>query len=88
MTKSILVERLPSSTTQDEIVHYFESEKFGGGKLSHISFDCEENSAIVTYQDLKGIVPFNTSSLCVGRSQILIMDAEKCHFRFFKGSRK
>ncbi|XP_062972713.1 protein mono-ADP-ribosyltransferase PARP14-like [Elgaria multicarinata webbii] len=55
VTKSILVENIPSSTSKDFIVVYFESKKSGGGPVLDAKYLPEENSAVITFQDGKEI---------------------------------
>uniref|UniRef100_G1KJA8 Poly [ADP-ribose] polymerase n=1 Tax=Anolis carolinensis TaxID=28377 RepID=G1KJA8_ANOCA len=44
VTKTILVENIPSGTSRDFIVVYFESKKYGGGPVSIANYSPEENS--------------------------------------------
>ncbi|XP_062830387.1 protein mono-ADP-ribosyltransferase PARP14 isoform X2 [Anolis carolinensis] len=55
VTKTILVENIPSGTSRDFIVVYFESKKYGGGPVSIANYSPEENSALVTFQDAKDV---------------------------------
>ncbi|XP_054826363.1 protein mono-ADP-ribosyltransferase PARP14-like isoform X2 [Eublepharis macularius] len=55
VTKSILVENIPSDITSDFIVVYFESETHGGGPVSEANYLSKENSAIVTFQYSKDV---------------------------------
>nr|XP_056717401.1 protein mono-ADP-ribosyltransferase PARP14-like [Euleptes europaea] len=55
VTKSILVENIPSDISIDFIVVYFESKKHGGGPVSEANYLSKENSAIITFQHSKDV---------------------------------
>ncbi|XP_048342505.1 protein mono-ADP-ribosyltransferase PARP14-like [Sphaerodactylus townsendi] len=55
VTKSILVEDIPSDISSDFIVIHFESKKHGGGPVLEASYLSEENSAIITFQYSKDV---------------------------------
>ncbi|XP_028919137.1 protein mono-ADP-ribosyltransferase PARP14 isoform X1 [Ornithorhynchus anatinus] len=48
---SVMVEGLPPGSFEDYLTIYFESPKNGGGSVSGVTLDPEENSAIVTFGD-------------------------------------
>ncbi|XP_077176451.1 protein mono-ADP-ribosyltransferase PARP14-like [Paroedura picta] len=56
MTRSILVENIPSDIARDFITFYFESKKHGGGPVSEANYLSKENSAIITFQYNKDVV--------------------------------
>ncbi|XP_067329331.1 protein mono-ADP-ribosyltransferase PARP14-like isoform X1 [Anolis sagrei] len=55
VTKTILVENIPSGISKVFVVVYFESKKSGGGPVLEANYSPEENSALVTFQDAKDI---------------------------------
>ncbi|KAM8933425.1 protein mono-ADP-ribosyltransferase PARP14-like [Pelodytes ibericus] len=50
-TRSIRVEGLPSSTSEDHISIYFDSQKHGGGSIQEVMLLPEEDAALITFQD-------------------------------------
>ncbi|NXQ10150.1 PAR14 polymerase, partial [Peucedramus taeniatus] len=53
-TQSIKAENLPESISTDYLTVYFESARNGGGPVSDVQLFPEDNSAIITFCDLKG----------------------------------
>ncbi|XP_015284501.1 PREDICTED: poly [ADP-ribose] polymerase 14-like [Gekko japonicus] len=56
VTRTILVENIPSDITSDFITLYFESKKHGGGPVSEANYLPNKNLAIVTFQYSKDLV--------------------------------
>ncbi|XP_038607892.1 protein mono-ADP-ribosyltransferase PARP14-like [Tachyglossus aculeatus] len=48
---SVMVEDLPPGSFDDYLAVYFESPKNGGGSVTGVTLDPEENSAVVTFSD-------------------------------------
>ncbi|KAM8934065.1 protein mono-ADP-ribosyltransferase PARP14 [Pelodytes ibericus] len=50
-TRSIRAEGLPSNTSEDHVILYFESTKHGGGSIQEAIMVPEEDAALITFQD-------------------------------------
>uniref|UniRef100_A0A8C6Y7K6 Poly [ADP-ribose] polymerase n=1 Tax=Naja naja TaxID=35670 RepID=A0A8C6Y7K6_NAJNA len=66
MPKSILVEDISPEIPEDYIVVYFECKKHGGGLVLDISYIPEDNSAIITFQEIVATILQRKHSLMNG----------------------
>uniref|UniRef100_A0A8D0HJ09 Poly [ADP-ribose] polymerase n=1 Tax=Sphenodon punctatus TaxID=8508 RepID=A0A8D0HJ09_SPHPU len=55
VTKSIKAENVPSGTSEDYVIVYFEHKKRGGGPVSSVQLLPEENSAVITFQHAEDV---------------------------------
>ena len=55
--RSVLVKGLPPGTTSNDVMIYFQKKKFGGGEVEGVEhFNEKEGTAIVTFEELEGLL--------------------------------
>lgn len=56
ITRSVLVSGIPRATPTFAVKAFFESTRVNGGAVDHLTHECGQETAIVTFQDHKGRV--------------------------------
>ncbi|XP_075037348.1 protein mono-ADP-ribosyltransferase PARP14-like [Mixophyes fleayi] len=71
-TRSIRAEGLPPNTSEDHIIIYFESSKYGGGKVQETVVLSEEEAALVTFIDVQTAKVILTKKHTFGKRTISV----------------
>ena len=52
---SLLIQDLPQDTSEEQLELHFENRHHGGGEKQQICINREDNSAVVTFKDSRGM---------------------------------